>query len=84
MEKIYLVLVNCDEEYEHPDWGWHGMVHELSLAGVYTKEHDAKNKKEKMIKEGVWYGDIHIQCVDVNKDLDKDNYICLYETVEYE
>ena len=83
-EKIYLVLVKTDEVCEHPDWGWHGMVHDLSLAGAYTDLNDAKKKKESLIEEGVWHGSIEIQSVDVNVNMNQDDFICLYETVEYE
>ena len=84
MEKIYLVLVKTDEGYEHPNWGWHGIVHDLSLAGAYTDLNDAKKKKDLLIEEGVWYGSIAIQSVDVNVNMNQDDFICLYETVEYE
>lgn len=83
-ERIYLVLVETDEEYEHPDLGWHGIVHDLSLAGAYTDLNDAKNKKESLIEEGVWYGSIEIQPIHVNMNMSQDEFICLYETVEYE
>ena len=83
-EKIYLVLVKTEKCYEHPDWGWHGMVHDLSLAGAYTDLNDAKKKKDLLIEEGVWYGSIEIQPVDINVNMNQDDFICLYETVEYE
>lgn len=82
-ERIYLVLIKSDGEYEHPVWGWPGLVYDLSLAGAYTDLNDAKNKKDELIKEGVWYGSIEIQPIHVNINMSQDEFICLYEMIEY-
>ena len=74
-EKIYLVLVKTEMMV---------MVHDLSLAGAYTDLNDAKERKDLLIEEGVWYGSIKIQPINVNINMNRDDFICLYETVEYE
>lgn len=85
MEKIYLVLVKYDELYEHPDMEWHGYLHKLSCAGVYNNEHDANEKRNNIIKEErVRKDKVKILPMDVNKNMNKEDYACLITMVEYE
>lgn len=84
MEKIYLVLVKYDEVYKHPEMEWHGYLHKLSCAGVYNNICDANNKKDHIIKGGVWKENVKVLAMDVNKNIDEKDYPCLIAMVEYE
>ena len=85
MERIYLVLVQYDEVYKHPDLEWHGYLHKLSCAGVYNNKRDANEKRNNIIKEeGVYKEKVKIQSMDVNKNMDEKDYACLIAMVEYE
>ena len=85
MERIYLVLVQYDEVYKHPDLEWHGYLHKLSCAGVYNIEDDANEKRNNIIKEErVRKDNVKILPMDVNKNMDEKDYKCLIAMVEYE